>query len=252
MPLIGKARAPKPDESCTILGPRIPPPPAVQARIPPAPKLPPPSFTENIPDITPNPRANYLLNRLERAMDADQQDALPSSKAAQRGRKRDEPSSAHRPPSPPATRRRYGPDSITTPIVEVEDEEEDEHIVPNDQIPFLPNEVRLEQVVGFWQQLSSPAPDAPIILIEAIHPQLLSLLKKGRAFANLAQTMGINPAAKRSRQIARNRGKKFDGFHHEFAEAVQRYNLEVIRLRGIACAADPNFGASNPGLAARR
>ena len=186
-------------------------------------------------------------------MDVDQQNSpppVPTSKAVLRGQKRNTPASARRPPSPPSTRPRYGPQSA--PETLILDDTEDEPILPNDEIPYLSPDVRLEQVIGFWRQLATPAPDSPIILLEAIHPQIMSLLKKGRAFATLAQQMGINPAAKRSRQIARNKGKKFDGFQNDFADAVQVYNLEVIRLRGIACAADPNFGSSNPGLSARR
>ena len=251
---IGKARAPTPDDSRTNLGPRLPPQPAVRPQTSPAkPAAPSPSFTASIPEITPIPRVNYLLNRLEQELDADQQAAsppAPTSKAVHRGKKRSTPASPSRPHSPPATRRRYGPHTSPVPIAL--GEEEEETVTPEGEIPFLSNEVRLEQVIGFWRQLSSPAPDSPIIIIEAIRPQILSLLKKGRALASLAQTMGINPAAKRSRQIARNKGKSFDGFQKDFAEAVQTYNLEVIRLRGIACASSPNFGASNPGLAARR
>ena len=98
---------------------------------------------------------------------------------------------------------------------------------------------RLAQVVGFWRQVSFPTPDDPIILPDAIDLDFMALLKKGSAFARLAESIGINDAAKRSRQIARNAGLSFDGFHTEFINAVRNYNLEVIRLRGVAYTTGP-------------
>ena len=156
-PVIGKAR-PRFNDSRTVLGPCIPPQPVVTpCPLPTRPETPPTPFTDAIPEITPNPRVNYLLNRLEREMDADQRVSSPplptSSKATQRGIRRNAPSSANRPPPPPAVRRRYGPETIIIPTVVVE-EDEDDYIVPNDEIPQLSNEFRLEQVIG-CQQLNS-------------------------------------------------------------------------------------------------
>ena len=50
-------------------------------------------------------------------------------------------------------------------------------------------------------------------------------------FPRLVATMGINPDAERSRQIARNSGLGFDGLQNEFPAATDAYDLETLRLR---------------------
>ena len=211
------------------------------------------SISPDVPAIAPNQRANYLLNQLEHATvqdgDSHVQTNVPTmSKAAPRGMKLDQPSSSTRLPSP--TRPRYGPSAFAPSPVKIEDDSPTSDQVREERRRV--NDDRLEQVTGMWRHVSLPPPDAPIIILESIDSAVLDLLRKGRAFARLALTMEINPPAKKSRQLARKSGRPFDGFRNEFAEAVNSYNLGIIRLRGIACAANPNYGAEISDIPTRR
>ena len=165
------------------------------------------------PAPTTTPSVEEALRILEeayeaerKAQEADQDDddvsvAPPSSKAA--------------PPRP-----RYGPASLN-------DDFEDEH----DQIRRIQRNA-LANVARFWQTVAIP----PTRQSALIDPQAFSkiettYLSRGEDFSNLVESLGVNNATKRARQMARLRGMTPSSNRTVYLDRIRTYNSAIVRLR---------------------
>ena len=59
------------------------------------------------------------------------------------------------------------------------------------------------------------------------------MLRRGRDFARLAPILGVNAATKKSRLLAAQSGRGFDGIRTEFEDAVRSFNKTVLHLRSL-------------------
>ena len=61
----------------------------------------------------------------------------------------------------------------------------------------------------------------------------MTMLRRGYDFAQLAPTMGINPATKHSRLLAARSGLGYAGLRTQFEDAVDSFNKTVLHLRPL-------------------
>ena len=92
--------------------------------------------------------------------------------------------------------------------------------------------IDIADMTDMWTRLAStPTADDDLILVDTLSPGLLTLLNRGRVFAQLVDDLGVNRATKRARILVRNQKKTFQGGQQDFESARQRYNTAVMNAR---------------------
>ena len=118
----------------------------------------------------------------------------------------------------------------------MQDEQDDSEEDLQRKRPYANRDERMEalaRVRELWSILDSP-PTARSELICTTRCSDLELvyLRRGRDFARLASEIGINPATKKARVIARNRSKShFSAARTTFDEEINLRNQAIIELR---------------------
>ena len=105
-------------------------------------------------------------------------------------------------------------------------------------------ERELASTRAMWSRLGLPAATSDLVAGSTIPDSAVVMMRRGRLFAQFAQTDGTSDAAKRSRGLTHQTTLRFQGGSTEFEDAAQTFSLEVMRLRRIRT---PNV----PGLKKR-
>lgn len=92
---------------------------------------------------------------------------------------------------------------------------------------------QLDAVYQYWGLISRRHATSSLIVLDAIPDPVLVMLRRGRDFARLAPSLGINASTKRSRLIASRSGLGYDGLKVEFGEEADAFNRTAIQLRPL-------------------
>ena len=139
-------------------------------------------------------------------------------------------------PSTPPRAYDVNPDSSTLPDWNGFDTDGDSDVAARNEHRERRRAIRANQITaaqGYWGLLARPRATASLIVLDAIPEPALVMLRRGRDFARMVPSLGINPATKRSRLIAAQTGLGYDGLRTQFAEDVSSFNSTVLHLRAL-------------------
>ena len=227
--------------------------------------LPPTHPGETTPPSEKNDTEDDLLRRLERVFERNNRRASSShAPPAQHhtGGRHASPTPSERSLPPPLSkavnrrrfntsapsRPRYGPESVpmaetsprtpVMPTASLSPDPEIERIAQDIVNRRNHREIVLQEVVDLWHRLEHPRPNDSLIVESDLSEDVITMMRRGKRFAELAPRVGVNQATKRSRGFNQQRLNSFGGGAEQFANAVKDYNLQVIHLRSIRPSVD--------------